>query len=353
MQYFRLKGLTHWISKFFFMLTGVLALSVSASPLQVGLTLDKGGRDDKSFNASAYQGGLRAEKELGIRLKTVTASDDTAIEPSLRTFAQKKFDLVIGIGFVFRTAVEKVAKDFPNTKFLVIDTEVNAPNVRSILFNEHEGSYLVGALAGLTTKTNKVGFIGGMDIPLIQRFRLGYEAGVKSTNPKAQIVSNFVGSGSDAWRNPTRGKELALAQYKNNVDIIFHGAGASGLGVFDAAEELSKLAIGTDSNQNWIKPGKILTSMVKEVGLGVYKTIEDLKNNQFKSGVEYWGLEEGAISYSIDEYNRSLVPPEVEARLNSIRQQIIEKKIEVPDYYKLQKKNSSATSNTENNALHG
>jgi len=317
------------------------AVPALAAPLKVGLVLDKGGRDDKSFNSAAFLGATEAQKKLGIELKVVEASDDTAIEPSLRTFAQRNYPLVIGIGFVQAAAVEKVAKDFPKTHFLIVDSHVSLPNVRSVIFAEHQGSFLVGAIAALTSKTGNVGFVGGMDIPLIRRFEMGYRAGATTANPKVKITSQYVGSTSDAWKNPTKGKELATAQYKRNVDVIFAAAGASGLGVFDAAEELKKFVIGVDSNQNWVKPGRVLTSMIKRVDLAVYSTIEQEQQGKFAAGSFTLGIKENAIDWAMDEHNKGLISPETLKKVNEYKEKIIKGAIQVPDYYEVQKKKSS------------
>lgn len=314
-----------------------------AAPLKVGLALDKGGRDDKSFNSAAYAGATEARKKLGIQLKTVESSDDSGLEPSLRTFAQKGFDLVIGIGFVMGEPLKKVAAQFPNTKFLIVDSEVKAPNVRSVSFKEHEGSYLVGYLAALTSKTKKVGFVGGMDVPLIHRFEMGYQAGAKAADPKVEVITNYVGSSSDAWRNPTRGKELASAQYNRGVDVIFTAAGASGLGVFDAAEEHKKYAIGVDSNQNWVKPGRILTSMLKRIDLAVLNTIETASQGKMKAEAVELGVKEGGVDFAIDQHNRALISPELEKKVNEVKKKISEGTIVVPDYYKVNKVKTSSS----------
>lgn len=329
-------------------LFGALFLSVFATTpslaaeapkkIKVGLVLDKGGRDDKSFNASAFKGASDAEKKLGITLKVVESSDDASLEPSLRTFAQRGFDLVIGIGFVQQGPVEKVSKEFPKVNFVLVDSLVELPNVRSVIFKEHEGGYLVGAIAALSSKTNTVGFVGGMDIPLIRRFELGYRKGAEAAKPGTTVVTNFVGSSSDAWRNPMKAKELALSQYGKKADVIFTPAGASGLGVFDAAEENKKFAIGCDSNQNWIKPGRILTSMLKRVDLAVYDAIEQATKGAFKAGKFSLGLAEGAVDFAMDEHNRSVLTPEVEKKVNELKAKIISKQIVVPDYYDTQKK---------------
>ena len=274
----------------------VCAFSAMAhAEFKVGLVLDRGGKDDKSFNASAFAGGNKAKDELKISLKTVEASDDNAYETLHRSFAQKDFDLIIGIGFAQAEAVKKVAAQFPNKHFAIVDSEVALPNVRSLVFEEQEGSYLVGAIAAMTSKTGTVGFIGGMDIPLIRRFEKGYEAGVKKVNPKAKVLVNFVGVTGEAWNNPPKARELAYAQFQGNADVVFAAAGASGNGLFDAAEEKNKFAIGVDSNQNWVKPGHILTSMLKRVDVAVYDTIKEGQAGKFQAGTARFGLANSGV----------------------------------------------------------
>lgn len=309
---------------------------VAEASVKVGLVLDKGGRDDKSFNAAAFRGATEAQSKLGVVLKVVESSDDAALEPSLRTFARKGYDLVIGIGFAQANAIKKVSAEFPKTSFLLVDSNIQAPNVRSVMFNEHEGSYLVGIIAALSSKSKVVGFIGGMDIPLIRRFELGYKAGAESMG-KVKVHSNYVGSTSDAWRNPTKGKELALSQISKSADVIFHAAGTSGMGVFDAAEEKKIFAIGVDSNQNWVKPGTVLTSMIKRVDIAVYKAIEDKTSGKYKSGLITMGLAEGGIDFAVDENNRAILSKEVEQKAIATKQKILSGQIKVPDYYSIQK----------------
>lgn len=301
----------------------------------VGLVLDKGGRDDKSFNAAAYKGATEATNSLKLPLKVVESSDDAAIEPAFRTFAQRNYDLMVGIGFAMTEGMTRVAKEFPKLHFVLVDSPLPLPNSRSVVFREHEGSFVVGALAALKSKSKKIGFIGGMDVPLIRRFVLGYEAGAKHIDPKIEIISNYVGSTSDAWKNPMKGRELALKQYKSGVDIIFAAAGASGLAVFDVAEEQKKFVIGVDSNQNWIKPGWVLTSMIKRLDKAVYDAIVDEANGKFTPGELDLGLKENGVDYALDEHNRKLVTPEMEKKIAVIKDEIIKGKITVPDYYKI------------------
>lgn len=305
-----------------------------ADVLKVGLVLDKGGKDDKSFNSAAYLGATKAEKDLKISLKYVEATDTNAIENLQRAFARKNFDLIIGIGFAQKEAIKKVAAQFPKIKFAIVDGEVNAPNVRSLLFEEHEGSFLVGALAAMNSKSAAVGFIGGMDIPLIRRFAMGYEAGAKYINPKIKVYENYVGVTGEAWNNPAKAKELALSQYSKNADVVFVAAGASNTGVFDAAEEKKKLAIGVDSNQNWIKPGFILTSMMKAVDVAVYDTIKDLQAGKFTGGISHFGLNNNGVDYTLDQYNEKLITADMKKKIDDIKKKIIAGQIHVPDYYK-------------------
>lgn len=309
----------------------------AGSGLKVGLVLDKGGKDDKSFNTAAFRGSNEAVKDFGIELKEVESPDDAAFEPALRTFAERGYPLVIAVGFSQIDAVKKVAPQFPNTHFAIVDGVVEGPNVATLMFAEHEGSYLVGYLAGLMTKTNKVGFIGGMDIALIRRFEMGYSAGVKGANPKAEVLVNYAGVNSSAWANPSRGKELALSQYGRGADVIFHAAGATGMGVFDAADEKKLYAIGVDSNQNAIKPGRVATSMLKRVDTAVYNIIKDQVEGQFKAGSRFFGLKDKGVDYAVDENNKTLIGP-YQAKLEAVREKIIKGEIKVPDFYEINKK---------------
>jgi basic membrane protein A len=316
----------------------VLSLPSASAQIRVGLVLERSGKDDKSFNASAYQGLKRAEKELGVTTKTVEAPDNAAYESLQRAFAEKKFDLIIAVGFHQLESVKKNAARFPNQKFLLVDEDAKAPNVRSVMFEEHEGSFLVGALAALHAPAGKVGFIGGMDVPLIRRFETGYAAGVKKINPKAQVLSNYLGVTGEAWNNPPKAKELALDQFNRGADVIFVAAGNSGVGVFDAAAERKKLAIGVDSNQNWLKPGFILTSMLKRVDESVFDSVKLFKEGKFTTGLIRYGVKTKGVDYSLDEHNARLVTEADKKQLEQLRTEIVKGKIKVPDYYLIQKK---------------
>jgi basic membrane protein A and related proteins len=304
---------------------------------KIGVVFDKGGKDDKSFNTAAFRGSNDAVKELGVELKDVESPDDAAFEPALRTFAERGYPLVIAIGFSQIDAVKKIAPQFPKTHFAIVDGVVEAPNVASLMFAEHEGSYLVGYLAGLITKTNKIGFIGGMDIALIRRFETGYEAGAKAANPKTELFVNYAGVNSSAWANPTRGKELALSQIGRGADVVFHAAGATGMGIFNAVEEKNVYAIGVDSNQNGVKPGRVATSMLKRVDTAVFDIIKAQVEGKFTPGTRSFGLKDNGIDYAVDENNAKFIEP-YKAKLEEVKKKIISGAIQVPDYYEISKK---------------
>ncbi len=297
----------------------------------VGIVFDSGGKDDRSFNAAAYRGVTLAAKDFPIVLRDAEPGDPASLEPAMRAFAEVGYDLVIGIGFAQTPIVESVAKDYPHINFAIVDGVSALPNVASLIFEEHEGSYLVGMIAARTSKTGILGFVGGMDVPLIHKFATGYEEGARAVDPDVKVIQNYVGVTEAAWNNPGKGKELALAQYGKGADVIFAAAGNSGLGVFDAAEQSKKLIIGVDSNQNWVKPGFVLTSMVKRVDNAVYQIIGDLVRGRFAGGIHVYGLEDGGIGYAMDQYNEKLVPPEVLAEVEAAKQRIIRGEIKVTD----------------------
>lgn len=298
---------------------------------KVGIVFDIGGKDDRSFNAAAYQGVLRAKRELPITLRDVEPGDPTSIEPALRAFAQYGYHTTIGVGFAQGPILKQVASDYPQLHFVIIDSVADLPNVASLLFKEHEGSFLVGMIAAYTSKTGILGFVGGMDIPLIHKFATGYEEGARYVNPKIRVIKNFVGITDAAWNNPGKGRELANAQYEQGADIIFQAAGNSGLGVFDAAEAYGKFAIGVDANQNWIKPGYILTSMIKRIDNAVFSVIKEEVEGNFRGGVHVYGLENDGVGYALDEYNKPLIPDEVIEKVEAAKREIIAGRIKVTD----------------------
>ncbi|HEY0377189.1 MAG TPA: BMP family ABC transporter substrate-binding protein [Pyrinomonadaceae bacterium] len=299
--------------------------------VHVGIVFDLGGKDDRSFNASAWEGVRRAAKEFPIVLRDVEPGDATSVEPAIRAFAERNYDLVIGVGFEQMPVVERVARDYPSVNFVIIDGKIDMPNVTALLFREHEGSYLVGMIAALKSQTGTIGFIGGMDIPLIHRFETGYTEGAHSVNPNINVIANYVGVTPAAWNNPGQGKELAIAQIGKGADVIFTAAGNSGAGAFDAVEQQKKLVIGVDKNQNGDKPGYVLTSMVKRIDNAVYQIIKDRVSGQFKAGVHEYGLQNEGVGYAMDENNDKLVPPEIRQRVEEAKQKIINGEIKVTD----------------------
>lgn len=302
-----------------------------AGKVHVGIVFDSGGKDDRSFNAAAWQGVQRAAKDFPIVLRDAEPGDPTSLEPAMRAFAERNYDLIIGIGFAQMPIVEAVAKDYPKLQFAIVDGVLDLPNVASLVFKEHEGSYLVGMIAAEKSKTGVLGFVGGMDIPLIHRFATGYEEGAKSVRPDVRVIPNYVGVTESAWNNPGKGKELAEAQIGKGADVIFAAAGNSGLGVFDAVEQRDKFIIGVDSNQNWVKPGHVLTSMVKRIDNAVYQIIQDRVRGKFEGGIHVYGLENGGIGYAMDQYNAGLIPDAVIAEVEAAKAKIIRGEIKVTD----------------------
>lgn len=298
---------------------------------RIGIVFDIGGKDDKSFNSAAWEGIKRAATDFPIHLRDVEPGEPSSIEPCMRVLAERGYDLIVGVGFAQAPIMESVAADYPNQKFAIIDGVIDKPNVASLLFKEHEGAFLVGMIAGSVTKTNKIGFVGGMDIPLIHRFETGYMEGARFANSKIQVFDNYVGVTDGAWNNPGKGKELAKAQIERGADIIFQAAGNSGLGVFDAAEETNNFAIGVDSNQNWVKPGFVLTSMMKRVDVAVYKTVQEVVEGRFTGGFHLFGLDNEGVSYALDDYNRALIPQSVLDQVERAKQEIIAGRIKVTD----------------------
>jgi basic membrane protein A len=303
--------------------------------LHVGMVFDVGGLGDKSFNDLAYQGLLRARDELGITFEYFEPTQSSDRESALRLFAQGDAGLIVGVGFLFSDDIRAVARDFPEKHFVCIDyswTEGDSvpPNLVGIKFREEEGSFLVGALAAMVTGTGVLGFVGGMDIPLIHKFEAGYRAGAIHQRPDVRVLVNYAGVTGDAFKNPAKGKELALAQYDQGADIIYHASGSTGLGVFEAARQKQKLAIGVDADQSAEAPGLILTSMVKRVDVAVYDEVQRAKEGRFEGGVRILGLKDHGVDYVRNESNARWITPERRARLDRLTQEIIDGTIRVP-----------------------
>jgi len=306
-----------------------------AGSLKVGLVFDVGGRGDKSFNDAAYAGLTRAQQELGVSFTTLETGEGSDREAQMRQLAAGGSQLVFGVGFLFSDDIYGLAQEFPNVKFACIDYTVKEgqtlpPNLTALEFKEQEGSFLVGALAALVTKTGKVGFVGGMEIPLIKKFETGYRAGVKAANPKAEVIVKYAGATGTAFKDPTKGKELGLAEYNQGADIIFHASGSTGLGVFEAAREKGKLAIGVDSDQYAEAPGFLLTSMVKHVETSVFDTIRQFKEGHWQGGIREFGLKEDGVGWVYDDRNKALVPDGVKAKVDSFKAEIVAGRIVVP-----------------------
>jgi basic membrane protein A len=305
---------------------------VYANQPKFALVYDAGGKFDRSFNQSAYEGAERFKKETKISYIDVQVMSHAQGEQVLRNLARKGINLIAAVGFTHAQQVQTVAKEFPNTKFVIIDGAANGANVSSILFKEQEGSYLVGITAAMASKSKKLGFIGGIDIPLIRSFVCGYSQGAKSIDPKITITQNVVGTTATAWNDPAKGSELARAQMERGIDVIFAAAGGSGMGALQAAKEKGKLGIGVDSNQNYLFPGFILTSMVKRVDNALYENFMHMKNGTWKAGTTHLGLKEGGVDWALDKDNRNLITPEIEKRVNAAKQDILSGKVKVVDY---------------------
>jgi basic membrane protein A len=318
----------------------------SNGKIKVGIVFDIGGKNDRSFNAAAWEGVKRAQKDLDIVLRDVEPGNPTSIEPAMRAFAEENFDLIIGVGFAQGPIMQKVANDYPNIKFAIVDGVIfeadgKTPkqNVASLVFREHEGSFLVGMIAAAKSKTGKLGFVGGMDIPLIHKFETGYEEGARSVNPNIQVFDSYVGVTDSAWNNPGKGKELALNQIEKGADVIFTAAGNSGLGAFDAVEQYgrdasgqaNKFVIGVESTQNGVKPGFVLTSMVKRVDNAVYDVVKEVLGGQFKGGFHAFGLDKDGVAYAMDNNNAGLIPEDVLKRVEEAKGRIVAGEIKVTD----------------------
>ncbi|HXE60201.1 MAG TPA: BMP family ABC transporter substrate-binding protein [Gemmatimonadaceae bacterium] len=315
--------------------------AAAAGPgLNIGVVFDVGGRGDKSFNDGAYRGAQRAAVAFGAHVHYIEPGDGSDREAGLRLLAAEKMDLVIGVGFIFSDDLTQTAREYPTIRFAGVDYSLATdphgnvipppPNLAALKFREEQGSFLVGALAAMVGGSKKLGFVGGMDIPLIHKFEAGYRAGVKYVCPACTVIAQYAGVTPDAFRNPGRGKELALSQYESGVNIIFHASGSTGLGVFEAARQTGKLAIGVDADQYEEAPGHVLTSMVKRVDEVVYDQIARVRDHTFRGGIFEYGLSQGGVGYVYDDHNRALIPDSVHTKLDSIAARIESGQIVVP-----------------------
>ncbi|WP_413870965.1 BMP family lipoprotein [Albidovulum sp.] len=308
----------------------VLALASGTALADPAIIYDLGGKFDKSFNEAAFNGAEKWKAETGGTYKELEMQSEAQREQALRRLAEAGANPVVMTGFAFGDVLNKVAPDFPDTKFAIIDMVVEQPNVKSVVFNEHEGSYLVGVMAAMASKTGTVGFIGGMDIPLIRKFGCGYAEGVKAVNPDAKIVMNMTGTTPAAWNDPVKGAELAKAQKAQGADVIYAAAGGTGIGVLQAAADEGILSIGVDSNQNYLHPGQVLTSMVKRVDNAVYDAFKE--GADMTTGVNVMGLANDGVGYAMDDNNASLVTDDMKAKVEEAAAKIKSGEITVHDY---------------------
>ena len=319
------------------LLATVAALAFSATAAlaaddKPAIVFDIGGKFDKSFNESMYNGSEKFKAETGTAYGEFEIANEAQREQAIRNFADQGYSPIIAAGFAQAAAVEKVAKEYPELKFAIVDMVVDLPNVQSIVFKEHEGSYLVGMMAGMASKSGKVGFVGGMDIPLIRKFACGYAQGVKAARADATIFQNMTGDTGAAWNDPVKGGEITKGQMAQGADVIYAAAGATGLGVLQAAADGGALSIGVDANQNYLHPGKVLSSMLKRVDVAVFNVMKSGKDGTFTAGIQALGLAEDGVGYAMDENNASLVTDDMKAKVEAAKADIIAGKIAVHDY---------------------
>jgi len=307
-----------------------------AQDFKPAVIFDIGGKFDKSFNEAAFTGAERFKEETGIEYLEFEVTQEAQRDQAMRRMIRNGATIVVVVGFQNATPLETIAAENPDTNFTIIDAVVDLPNVQSVTFKEHEGSFLVGMAAAMASETGTVGFVGGMDIPLIRNFAHGYEQGVKHVDPDAEVLVNMTGTTPAAWNDPARGGELAIGQFDRGADIVYAAAGSTGLGVLQAAADQGKLSIGVDSNQNHLHPGSVLTSMLKRVDVAVYNAFMDTMNGTWEPGAMSLGLAEDGVGFALDEHNRDLITAEMEAAIEEAKAQIIAGELEVEDYYSTQ-----------------
>ena len=310
----------------------VIGGSAAAQDFQPAVVFDMGGKFDRSFNEGIFNGIERFREESGIEYAEFEVTNESQREQALRRMARGGADIVIAVGFAQAPAVELVAAEFPDVRFTLIDSVVDLPNVQSVVFKEQEGSFLVGMLAAMASESNAIGFVGGMDIPLIRAFACGYEQGARHVDAEIEVFENMTGTTPAAWNDPARGGELARSQFDRGADVVYAAAGATGLGVYQAAEDTGNLAIGVDSNQNFLHPGTMLTSMVKRVDVAAYSAFRDAMDGTWEAGVLNLGLAEDGVGWALDEHNEPLVSAEMMAAMDAARDAIIGGEISVVDY---------------------
>ena len=313
---------------------GLICMSTAVlADMKPAVVYDMGGKFDKSFNEGVWNGVKKFSDETGIKVMEFEVTNETQREQAIRRMAERGATVVLGVGFAQADAIAKVSAEFPATKFSIIDVGwLDGANLRQYVFKEHEGSYIVGVAAAKASKTGKVGFVGGMDIPLISKFACGYVGGVKSVNKTATVFQNMTGSTPSAWNDPAKGAEITQSQIDRGADVVYHAAGGTGSGVIRAAADAGKLAIGVDSNQNGMAPGSVLTSMLKRVDVAAYETFMDVKNGSFSSGIRVLGLAEGGVDWALDKNNAALVNADMKAAVEAAKKDIIAGKVKVHDF---------------------
>jgi len=311
----------------------VMATTAFAADFKPAVIYDMGGKFDKSFNEGVWNGVKKFTDETGVSVMEFEVTNETQREQAMRRMAERGATVILGVGFAQADAIAKVSAEFPDKQFSIIDVSwLDAPNLRQYAFKEHEGSYLVGVAAAKASKTNKVGFVGGMDIPLIRKFACGYVGGVKSVSGNAEVYQNMTGTTPSAWNDPAKGAELAKSQIDRGADVVYHAAGGIGIGVIQAAADAGKLAIGVDSNQNGLAPGSVLTSMLKRVDVAAYETFKDAKEGKFSSGVKILGIAEGGVDWSEDNNNAPLITADIKSAIEAARADILSGKVSVHNY---------------------
>ena len=311
----------------------IMATTAFAADFKPAVIYDMGGKFDKSFNEGVWNGVKKFTDETGVSVMEFEVTNETQREQAMRRMAERGATVILGVGFAQADAIAKVSAEFPEKQFSIIDVSwLDSPNLRQYAFKEHEGSYLVGVAAAKASKTNKVGFVGGMDIPLIRKFACGYVGGVKSVTGNADIYQNMTGTTPSAWNDPAKGAELAKSQIDRGADVVYHAAGGTGIGVIQAAADAGKLAIGVDSNQNGLAPGAVLTSMLKRVDVAAYETFKDAMDGNFSSGVKILGIAEGGVDWAEDSNNAPLITADIKSAIEAARADILSGKVSVHNY---------------------
>ena len=310
----------------------IVSSVAAAGDIEPAVVYDLGGKFDKSFNEGVYDGAVKFRADTGIDFREFEVQTDSQRVQALRNFGRRGLDPILAVGFQYASALDKVAPDFPDTRFAIIDAVVEQPNVQSIVFKEHEGSFIVGVLAAMAADGDSIGFVGGMDVPLIRRFACGYVLGARHAKPDIRVFQNMTGTTGAAWNDPVKGGELAKSQFDRGARVVYHAAGSTGLGVLQAAADAGRLAIGVDSNQNHLHPGHVLTSMLKRVDVAAYDVFDSARRDEWRSGVRVLGLKEDGVGWSLDAHNEALVTPAMRAAADEAARQIVSGEIKVHDY---------------------